>query len=374
MEDSWLQERKVIDRLCVGHHEWNYNSKKGGEKMKRFHYFKMAIGLVLSLILMFALIPPVAAKPLPKTIVLGANPPGTLFYVLCAGLGKVVSAHTPMKVEILPQGGTVWYPMLESGEVHFGINVPGDILAAYKGEAIYEKPTKGKGFPLGTLMLGTPLQVGLVVPGGSDIKGPQDIKGKRMAVNYGTFYTSTLSVRALLANLGLTAKDVNGLTVTGVAAGVRAVIEGRADLGMGAVGAGFIKELKAAKGARFLPLDTSPEAIKRMQKVHPGYYPIQVKPGPAGVTEEIPLLGKDVTLVASERLSEDVAYHITKALWENYKELAPMHPRLKLWTPDRFASTRAVIPYHPGSIKCYKEQGVWTKELEEHQKKLLTIK
>jgi TRAP transporter TAXI family solute receptor len=342
--------------------------------MKKSYHFKMAISMWLSIILAFVLIAPVAAGPLPKTIVLGANPPGTLFYVLCAGLGKVVTAHTPMKVEIFPQGGTVWYPMLESGEVHFGIQVPGDILTAYKGEAIYEKPTKGKGFPLRTLMLGTPLQVGLVVPGDSDIKGPQDIKGKRMAVNYGTFYSSTLSVRALLANLGLTAKDVNGLTVTGVASGVRAVIEGRADLGMGAVGAGFIKELKAAKGARFLPLDTSPEAIKRMQAVHPGYYPIKVKPGPAGITEEMPVLGKDVTLVASERLSEDVAYQITKALWENYKELAPMHPRLKLWTSNRFASTRAVVPYHPGSIKWYREKGVWTKELEEHQEKLLRIK
>jgi hypothetical protein len=67
-----------------------------------------------------------------------------------------------MKVEVFPQGGTVWYPMLESGEVHFGINVPGDILTAYMGESIYQKPTKGRGFDLRTLMLGSPLQVGLL--------------------------------------------------------------------------------------------------------------------------------------------------------------------------------------------------------------------
>jgi TRAP-type uncharacterized transport system substrate-binding protein len=86
------------------------------------------------------------------------------------------------------------------------------------------------------------------------------------------------------------------------------------------------------------------------------------------------VLGKDITLVCATRLSDDVAYSITKALWENYKELAPVHPRLKFWTPNRFASIRAVVPYHPGSIKWYKEKGVWSKELEEHQKKLLTIK
>ena len=173
----------------------------------------------------FSMASPVAANPLPKMIVHGANPPGSLFYVMGAGLAKVISAHTPMKVEVFPQGGTVWYPMLESGEVHFGINVPGDILTAYMGKSIYKKPTKGKGFPLRTLMLGAPLQVGLVLPGDTDIKGPQDIRGKRMPADYGTFYSTTLTARALLANYGLTPNDVKALPVTSYPAGVRAVIE-----------------------------------------------------------------------------------------------------------------------------------------------------
>lgn len=334
----------------------------------------MAIGLLISLTIIFSMPPKVVARPLPKTVVYGANVPGSLFYVMAAGMSKVITAHSPMKVEVFPQGGTVWYPMLETGEVDFGIQVPGDILTAYKGEAIYEKPTKGKGFSLRTLMLGSPLAVGFIVPDDTDIKTVKDIKGKRLPLDYGAFYSATLTILALLANSGYTVGEVKGLTVTTYVAGVRTLIEGRSDLTMGSVGSGITKELKTARGARYLDLDTSPEAIARMKKVHPGYYPIKVKPGPAGVVKETTVLGKDITLVCGERLSEDVAYHITKALWENYKELAPVHPRLKFWTPDRFASTRAVVPYHAGSIKWYKEQGVWTKELEEHQKELLTIK
>jgi len=323
---------------------------------------------------MLSMAPQVTAEALPKRIVFGGNPPGSLFYVMAAGMAKVISAHTPMKVEVFPQGGTVWYPMLETREVDFGINVPGDILTAYKGEAIYEKPTKGKGFDLRTLMLGSPLMVGLVVPDNSDIKDIKDIKGKRIPVDYGAFYSATLTVRALLANAGLTDKDVKGLTVTTYVAGVRTLIEGRSDLAMGSVGSGIIMEVKTAKGARYLNVGTSPEAVASMQKVHPGYYPIKAKPGQAGLDKETMLMGKDITLVAGMHVSDEVAYHITKALWDNYKEMAPVHPSLKLWTPDRFASTRAVVPYHEGSIKLYKEQGVWTKELEEHQKKLLAIK
>ena len=222
-------------------------------------------------------------------------------------------------------------------------------------------------------MLGSPLMVGLLVPDKTDIKTVKDLKGKRMPVDYGAFYSATLTIRALIANAGLTVNDLKGLTVTTYVAGVRTLIEGRSDLTMGSVGSGITKELKTARGARYLDLDTSPEAVARMQKVHPGYYPIKAKPGLAGLAKETMLMGKDITLICGGHLPDDVTYHITKALWENYKELAPVHPRLKFWTPNRFASARAVVPYHPGSIKWYKEKGVWTQELDEHQKKLLAI-
>jgi len=342
--------------------------------MKRRFHRTVSIGVFAIFVIVLSTAPQVAAESLPQKLVFGGNPPGSLFYVMAAGIAKVISAHTPMKVEVFPQGGTVWYPMFESGEVDFGINVPGDILTAYKGEAIYKKPTNGKGFEMRTLMLGSPLRVGLLVPGDSDIKEAKDVRGKTLPVDYGAFYSATLTVRALLANAGLTYKDVNGLTVTTYPAGVRALIEGRADLTMGSVGSGITKELKTARGARYLDVYTSADAVSRMQKVHPGYYPIKAKPGLAGLDKPTMLMGKDITLVAAPHLSDAVAYNITKALWENYKELAPVHPQLKSWTPDRFASVRAVVPYHPGAIKFYKEQGVWTQELEDHQKKLLSIK
>ncbi len=248
------------------------------------------------------------------------------------------------------------------------------IIRIYMGTEIYKEPTKGKGFPIKTIMLGTPLQVALFVPEDSDIKTIPDVKGKRMVTDYGTFFTATLSARTFLANAGLTVDDVKGVSVPGVADGIKAVIEGRADVALMAVGGAVVEELKAAKGARALSVDPSPEAVKRMQGVFSGYFAIKVKPGPAGVTEEIYALGKDITLYCYEELGEDVVYEIVKALWENYEELGPIHPRLKLWTPDRFASTRAIIPYHPGAIKWYEEKGVWTKELAELQKKLLALK
>ncbi len=44
---------------------------------------------------------------------------------------------------------------------------------------------------------------------------------------------------------------------------------------------------------------------------------------------------------------------------------------LKEWTPDRFVSKEALIPYHPGAIRFYKEKGVWTDEMAKLQEALL---
>lgn len=318
---------------------------------------------------------PANADQLPRTIVLGSNTPGSLFHSLGVGISKVISERTPMKVEIFPQGAAVWYPMMTTEEVQLGIDNPDSVLAAYNGTDIYEKGTKGKGYPIRTLLLGCPMQVALVVPGDSEIRTAKDIVGKRIPVDYGTFFTSTLTVRALLANLGFTYNDVKGMKVTGYVDGVRALMEGRADLSFGSIGSGIIEELKSARGgARYISVDATPEGVKRMQEIYPGYYASKVKPGPAGVIEGMYGLTKDITLVAPADLPDEVAYQITKALWENYKELAPLHPKLKAWTPDRFASAHAIVPYHPGAIKLFVEKGVWTDEMKAHQKRLVETK
>ena len=113
--------------------------------MKKVPHVMMAMALFLVLVISIGMKTPVAAGPVPKILVMGANTPGSLVYVMAAGFKKVLEAHTSMKVEVFPQATTVYFPMLLSGEVHFGIALPGESLAAYKGEAMYEKTTRGKG-------------------------------------------------------------------------------------------------------------------------------------------------------------------------------------------------------------------------------------
>jgi len=45
----------------------------------------------------FFLVSAASAQPLPKSVAIGSNPPGSLFYALASGLAKVISEASPMQ-------------------------------------------------------------------------------------------------------------------------------------------------------------------------------------------------------------------------------------------------------------------------------------
>jgi len=91
-----------------------------------------------------------------------------------------------------------------------------------------------------------------------------------------------------------------------------------------------------------------------------------------GILKDVALLNNDIYLVSSRQLSDDAAYAVVKALWENTKELWAAYPALASWRQQRMASRSAFIPYHPGAIRFFKEKGVWDKTMDDLQAKLLT--
>jgi len=314
---------------------------------------------------------------LPRIINLATHPVGTLLNSFGTGLATVLSKHLPTVVKVMPTTGpTEWLPMILSAEVDFGILNNWDAKNGRYGREEYKAATAGKGSPIFLLCSGTPNLGGILTSATSGIKKGSDLKGKRVVCIYTGSAGISSQARANLANFGLKTSDVKVVSVPSVEAGVRAIIEGRADA-TGSVGVGMATtaELEADKGARYLSFDPSPEAFQRMQEHFP-CYKVLVNPGPGmmGIKEPTYLMAYDFYLVGSETMSPDVAYSVVKTLWEFDKELAPIHIRLKEWTKERFVTKTATIPYHPGAITFYKEIGAWGAEMESLQKKLLEEK
>lgn len=313
----------------------------------------------------------------PRVLTLATHPVGTLVNSMGTGLATVLSKYLGSEVKVMPTTGPAeWLPMIATGEIDLGVLNNWDAQMGRLGKEDYQATTGGKGAPIYLLTSGTPALNGVVVAEGSGIRQGQDLKGKRYVGTYTGSGGITAQARAALANFGLTPSDVKMISVPGVEAGVRAIIEGRADAaGSTNVGMGVIAELDADKGARYLSFDNSPEAVKRMQEFYPGYL-VRVEPGSGlvGIKEPVYLMSYDFYLVGSEKLSEDAAYAIVKTLWEHDSELGAIHARLKDWTKERFVTNRATIPYHPGAIKFYKEVGVWGAEMDSLQTQLLAAK
>jgi len=230
-----------------------------------------------------------------------------------------------------------------------------------------------KSFPIRIVAGGSPLRVNFVVRGDDPAQKIPDLKGRRVvSFREGTHFD--LYTKARLANGGLTLADVKQVPAANPIESARAVMEGRADAGDLAVGAPIATEAVAKVKARWLPMDPSPEAVKRMKEYVEVAY-IKEVPGGVhiGVPESQNLMHMDVIFVARDDISESAVYALVKALWEHNSELVKK-PGLFEWNKDKFITKEPRLPYHPGAIKFYKELGVWTSDMEGFQKAVLAEK
>lgn len=318
----------------------------------------------------------VSAQQLPSIINIGTHSVGSFYNITGTAIATVVAKHTSMKATVMPMAGpSAWYPLMVTKEIDLGMANCWDSEKGYLGESTYEKLSQGKGFPVRLLAISTMNIGGIVVAGNSGINSYSELKGKRVAGNFPT-PSLQLQTEGYIANGGVKWSEIKPIPVSSPAEGVKAVTEGRADAsGTATLGMPATDELNAKKGARFLPLDPSPNAVKRVREKFPGY-PLKVTPGPGrtGLEKEQYMWAYDNYLVVREDLTEEAVYQIAKALWENYKELGNIHVLLKAWTHERFVSNEALLPYHPGAIKFYKEKGIWTEEMVKLQETLLANK
>ena len=317
------------------------------------------------------------AQKLPRSVTIGTNPAGTVFYALASGLAKVATEAGPIQTTIQPYTGTsTLLPLLNNGELDFGLVNGVDMGMAYLGPQKLKVGGKND-FPhspnIRLVMRGAPLIIGLLVKKDSPLKSVHDIKGKRVTGEYPAHQAVWFNLFGQLSNAGLTWKDVKVVPVPAVNDGIDALVQGRADVTTGALNMAKIREADASVGVRHLTIDCSPEGDRRIRQAVPGYYTRIVKAGGgAAVVEDTCMVAYDIHFATHKSAPDQVVTAILKAIWDNEEKLKPIHPGFREWTRDRAASADVTIPYHPGAIKFYQEKGAWKKEMDQAQQKLLT--
>jgi TRAP transporter TAXI family solute receptor len=352
------------------------NPEIGGLMIKRDNVRAFSIGVMLVLFLL-ALGVAQAQQP-PKSVTVGTNPAGTVFYAVAGGLASVISGAAPFQAVVQPYTGTsTFLPLLDNGELDLGVVNAVDMGLAYQGPARFKIGGRNP-FPhvpnTRLLMRGSPLTASLVTRKDTGIKTVHEVKGKRVTGEYPAHLAVWYSVFGSLASGGLSWDDVKVVPVPAVNEGIDALVQGRADVSNHAVGSAKIKEADAAVGVRYVSLDCSPQGEERIKKAVPGYYLTTLKSGSTtGIIGDTCVQSYDIYFVGHKALSGQAVQATLKALWDNVDKLPPLHPQFKDWTRERAASADVTIPYHPAAVEFYKEKGAWSAKMDETQKKLLAL-
>lgn len=204
----------------------------------------------------------------------------------------------------------------------------------------------------------------LVVSGNSGISRVADLKGKTVSVGAAGSGTEVIANRMLQA-AGLNPfKDMTRQSL-GVAQSVEAFKDGKIDafFWSGGVPTASVLDLASSAGVawRLVSNDDVLAALQRRFGAALYFRVVVPRTAYAGLPGDVAVIGVSNLLAVHEQMAEQLAYDITRLLFEKHTDLAAVHPeaaKLSLAT----AATGSPVPFHPGAIRYFRERGAWTKD------------
>lgn len=208
-----------------------------------------------------------------------------------------------------------------------------------------------------------PNAVQLVTLADSDIHSIADLAGKRVSVGAPGSGTE-LNARAVLEANGVSYSDFTPqrLNFNETADAIR---DGDIDAGFWSVGppTSSILNLATTRDVRLVGL--TDEEIANAREVEPVFAPYSLRVGIYdGVEEPVQTISIPNVLAVSSEMDEELAYQITKVLFEHTDELIAIHPAANDTTVE-FSVDSTPIAFHPGALRYYEEVGA---EIQEHQR------
>lgn len=296
-----------------------------------------------------------------QVVGMGTSKQGGFTYSAGAAISKAVNeTDNGMRMLVRPYGGSgVYVPAVNKGELEFALANALETLYAVTGTGAYEGRQQPKIRAVSVML---PLRVAIFTRKDSPIKTIKDLKGKRVPGVFASARTLKVLMDGQLANANMTYDDVDEVKAASIISNANDFAAGKTDVFFFAVGSGKVLQVDAQVGGiRALPLDTSPEAVKRMQEHVPVAYPLTVEPGKrlAGIVEPTPVMAYPYLVLTSTDVSDDKAYKVAEAMYNSRKTMMEAFGPMAGFQQDKMVHDFEKIEYHPGAIKFYKEKGLW---------------
>lgn len=236
------------------------------------------------------------------------------------------------------------------GEIAFSL---GDSLAdAWSGNE--EAGFKGKLDKLRGIGAIYPNYIQIVASRESGIKTLADLKGKRLSVGAPKSGTE-LNARTILAGAGISYDDLGKVEYLPFAESVELMKNRQIDATLQSAGLGVASLRDLASAVEVVVVEIPQETI---DKVGLPYVATTIPAGTyTGQVADVPTAAVVNYLVTREGVSDDVAYAMTKAVYDNVDALAAAHSAAKAIKLDQ-ALAGMPVPLHPGAARYFKEKGL----------------
>jgi len=324
---------------------------------------KLSIISITILIILFAsVVVSFAADSV--TLTLTTGPVGGGWYIMGAGVSEFIKEKLPeINLKVLPGGGSLNAPRVNSGEVDLGWGINTIDLLAYKGEEMYDEPC------LNLRSIGGSFMDGWTVPiVYKDFKAEtfEEVIKNKMKINFMTTPkggSSYFTNSKILEYYGYDFNDIKSwggkLFYGNSNESANMFKDKHVDMVQFDMGhpCAMYQEMGLGRDVKLLP--HSQGLIDYLEKEY-GYSGGSKAVMPKGTysfqDKDISAPAWSCQLLVNKDIPEEIVYKITKLFCENAEELRSIHNSLKVWDPKEGWKWISV-PLHPGAERYYKEVG-----------------
>lgn len=277
---------------------------------------------------------------------IGTGGQSGIYYPFGGALAKVWSEHVPdvnAKAEVTAASVENTIKVVR-GDMIAGIAMGNVVLDAYNGEGKFPKK-----MPVNTLFALYPNLVHTLTLEKSGITSLSQLKGKRVSLGAPASGTAVTSA-ALLESLGIDVKKDIDAVYLNYSETTNALANGQIDAGfiVGGQGVGAVTQIALTHKIKVLSI--TPEESAMFMKKYPAYSTYDMPAGVYNNVGEVSTLSVWNVLVVNAKMSDDMAYNLTKAAYENIGDVRKVVKMAEMTTPEN-ADRLQGVPLHPGAQK-----------------------
>ena len=290
-----------------------------------------------------------------RRISIGTADTGGVYYILGGGIAKVISANVPNTIataEVTP-GAVDNVKMLQNDSVDFAFTKSDIAAEGIKGIGPFAATGK---VPVRVIAVLYPdIAHVIVVPG---INKLEDMRGKRISTSAPGSGHEMVAGKLLEAAGVDPLKDFKRERVS-LSESANAFKDRKIDGFFFATGlpAASMLDINATAGLSYQVMDVQ-SYLPAIAKKHGRIYSEAVIPKGtySKIDHDVKTIGVPVIFATTEKMDEKLVYAITKNLFEKHADLVAVHKQARNITLKN-AVNLADIPFHPGAVRYYKEQG-----------------